>query len=752
MTTLNTKIQKVPKEYRNKRIYHGGVISVTTKVGGGGDVGGIYTAGNGITINAGEIALDTKFIEVTPDEGVQLKYNNITELEVISGGIDIKNTLKTDVLTEHTVDAGILIPCQLGVDNNVLVNGQLGVGSAPFSSSAGTFKGASTADKWHNTIVAYDNRVLAAGIGGGISFGGIYTDVDGYTVGGFVKIQKENAVSGEYGYNMLLGNRIHEGSAVAQMMIAASDGRVRINQSMDSMDTTFQSGFTGKGWKINKTGSGESATYGLEVDSLRVRGSMTVYELIVNQIRATNGSLWVSDAARIETSVTGITYDYDITVDTDGGNNSIPFAVNDLLRCEKFDGRNVKYYVLQVKTINTGAGTMECDRVHGISTPTASDSLVRMGNTITTTRQNAIYMTASDSDNPYIDMLVGVNSGTAALGSFSKLRLGNLDGINDTSEGGFGQLSGYGLYAEDVYLKGTIHANAGKIAGWEINTGYIYHYDESNYNGIRLSNLVEAGTGPYGRGLTVLTGEDGVGAGDVKIVGMGQIRKKDTYNDWTTKEYGFEILANPIGSIKHLVRFSKQEAMIAGWKIDFDAICSDLGTKHTDDNYAVGGLTLAADGGIHSKNFYVDTDGEVGIRTKLVRSYILSNTPIFTASAIPSTSSITPDLVKTITLGSDIRQGLTIKIWFEIRVSDGAGMAYGRIYRYRGTTETAVGTVRNSANGINWKNWEENITDWYPGDQIRLKLWVSSGIYTAYAQNFKITGDHAIEVNEVIGF
>ena len=33
----------------------------------------------------------------------------------------------------------------------------------------------------------------------------------------------------------------------------------------------------------------------LELDELTVRGTMNVYELIVNKIRATNGSLWVSD-------------------------------------------------------------------------------------------------------------------------------------------------------------------------------------------------------------------------------------------------------------------------------------------------------------------------------------------------------------------------------------------------------------------------------------------------------------------------
>ena len=62
-------------------------------------------------------------------------------------------------------------------------------------------------------------------------------------------------------------------------------------------ETPFVSGWTGDGWRLYED---EDSDTNLEVDNLRVRGSMEVYELILNKIRATNGSLWVSDAVEAQ--------------------------------------------------------------------------------------------------------------------------------------------------------------------------------------------------------------------------------------------------------------------------------------------------------------------------------------------------------------------------------------------------------------------------------------------------------------------
>jgi hypothetical protein len=56
----------------------------------------------------------------------------------------------------------------------------------------------------------------------------------------------------------------------------------------------FASGFAGYGWAImvDETFGGYAAT----VDELTVRKKMRVYELEVQKMSVTNGSLWVSDS------------------------------------------------------------------------------------------------------------------------------------------------------------------------------------------------------------------------------------------------------------------------------------------------------------------------------------------------------------------------------------------------------------------------------------------------------------------------
>lgn len=58
----------------------------------------------------------------------------------------------------------------------------------------------------------------------------------------------------------------------------------------------FTSGFGGYGWRL------DSNTNTLTVDYLVVRKAMQVYELVINQISATNGSLWVSNAVKVDTA------------------------------------------------------------------------------------------------------------------------------------------------------------------------------------------------------------------------------------------------------------------------------------------------------------------------------------------------------------------------------------------------------------------------------------------------------------------
>lgn len=64
-----------------------------------------------------------------------------------------------------------------------------------------------------------------------------------------------------------------------------------VNGSVGS--TNFASGFGGYGWRM------DADTNTLTVDNLVVRRLMQVYELVVNKISATNGSLWVTNAGKV---------------------------------------------------------------------------------------------------------------------------------------------------------------------------------------------------------------------------------------------------------------------------------------------------------------------------------------------------------------------------------------------------------------------------------------------------------------------
>ena len=218
-------------------------------------------------------------------------------------------------------------------------------------------------------------------------------------------------------------------------------GVVSVNNDIGS--PSFASGFAGSGWKLDY-----NTDYSLTVDNLIVRKGLNVYELIINQIRGTNGSLWVSDSAKID-RVDGDT----CYIDTDDGNLIQPFAVNDIIRCQKFTGRGIKYYSAQVTAIDSASGEwFKYTVIDGTDSPGAGDEVVRIGNTSDTSRQGALYLTSSDTGAPYMDILDGVTS--YSFTGKMKARLGKLSGITDSDFGG--ELSGYGLYSTNVYLKGSI--------------------------------------------------------------------------------------------------------------------------------------------------------------------------------------------------------------------------------------------------------------------------------------------------------
>lgn len=217
-------------------------------------------------------------------------------------------------------------------------------------------------------------------------------------------------------------------------------------------DPNFQSGFTGKGWKLWM----EDGLSRLEIDRLTVRQIMTVFELIIDRIRAVGGQIVVSAANGKIKTVEDTGEAYKLTFED--GNY---FEAHDLLRCQvRFTGNNIRSYWVEVSSVdNTSATILKSEFDEWKTTPRVGDEVVLFGNAENADRQNLISISATEDGQPRIDILDGVKAKNYA--DTLRTRLGNLDGISDPWFGD-NQPHGNGLYADNAYLRGTFLLSTGE--------------------------------------------------------------------------------------------------------------------------------------------------------------------------------------------------------------------------------------------------------------------------------------------------
>jgi hypothetical protein len=244
----------------------------------------------------------------------------------------------------------------------------------------------------------------------------------------------------------------------------------------DITSNPFSSGFTGGGWKIDNTAHAEFS-------SASIRGTLSVYELLLQQLRATNGSVLITAVAKVESISSN-----DITFEDPSDNGVCPFHTNDIVMVQRADltgtsgadngGGTLNIIRRIVRRVTSVSGrTITVTRDGDLPADTGSfgvgDDVVRIGNTSNTNRDAILYLSADDSKAPYLVIKDGVNSWSNwNSASTEKARLGRLDGITDTDAGLSGSQSNlYGLYSDSVYLKGHIHATSGTIGGINIVSG-----------------------------------------------------------------------------------------------------------------------------------------------------------------------------------------------------------------------------------------------------------------------------------------
>jgi hypothetical protein len=211
------------------------------------------------------------------------------------------------------------------------------------------------------------------------------------------------------------------------------------------------SGMTGNGWQI---GLDEDLLSHLIVDKITVRRVMNVFELLINKVRSVGGQICVSAAnGKIKTVQEQGDY-WHITFEQEN-----TFVAHDLMRCQVFTGTSQKAYWVEVAGTANGGILVEKSEFE-TAQPEEGDECVLMGNTETANRQNLVLISASEDGHPRVDVLDGVNAKN--FDHALRARLGNLDDIKDDRFPLDNQPKGNGLYADNVYLRGTFLLSTGE--------------------------------------------------------------------------------------------------------------------------------------------------------------------------------------------------------------------------------------------------------------------------------------------------
>lgn len=210
-------------------------------------------------------------------------------------------------------------------------------------------------------------------------------------------------------------------------------------------------GLTDRGWKL---GMDEDRLSHLIVDKLTVRQVMNVFELLINKVRSVGGQICVS-AANGKIKAVEEQGDYYLI----SFEQKNMFVRHDLMRCQTFTGTDLRSYWVEVADVTTDGIVVAKEEFEDVE-PKAGDECVLMGNTAVENRQNLVLISATEDGEPRVDVMDGVSG--KSFGNALRARLGNLDGIKDDTFPWNNQPRGNGLYADNVYLRGTFLLSTGE--------------------------------------------------------------------------------------------------------------------------------------------------------------------------------------------------------------------------------------------------------------------------------------------------
>ncbi len=208
----------------------------------------------------------------------------------------------------------------------------------------------------------------------------------------------------------------------------------------------FASGFAGNGWRITPAADAE-------VQSMIVRGTLSVYELLARRVDAVGGNLLVAPRIKVATRAlasgtegsTGSTYTLtDEFASALGGSAVSDAEVDSYMIAQMATASGISQSVVRVTA--KSAATLTVTLNSGVA-PVKGLVYVGFDHATDTTKRGSIYMTSRDSGAPFMAVRQGAGTGVFGAGT-EHVRLGRIDGVVAAGE----TLSGYGLVASKARL------------------------------------------------------------------------------------------------------------------------------------------------------------------------------------------------------------------------------------------------------------------------------------------------------------
>lgn len=264
---------------------------------------------------------------------------------------------------------------------------------------------------------------------------------------------------------------------------------LKVNQGIDIGE--FVPGFTGMGIRI-KNGK-------IEADSMELRKSLTVPELIYNRVQIIGGEMWVTEGGVIE------------SLEPDGGpqdnlyrcklkdikeNDVNPFQTHDILKgvCNTKDasGSFTGFYTIELRVEDILPDqTMRVVPRFSDFPPVDGLTIARIGNFTNPERQRSIYLSSKDG---YIRFLDGVDGWdiekrmiVSWWGQSGGFEIPGLEGI-----------TGYNAYMKNVIVQNLITVSQDETTTRPLPCfkgawipGTFYYYDEVTHNGCKYLCIVK---------------------------------------------------------------------------------------------------------------------------------------------------------------------------------------------------------------------------------------------------------------------